>query len=553
MNRKHFIKISGGSLAAAMVGRFLTGGNLLLKKPDEVSVQSQGIWKRLVNNGAQEWIYRDIAVSIGEAKGANPVRVSSPSLPLEAVCLEWQYPANPESKCLGDHWERSYGDLGWRAPDLERRSPWYVMIHDGHQTQGFGVKTGCHAISYCQVGSGKLRLTLDTRSGGVGVHLGDRVLYAAELVVIRNEEGEGPFETARKFCRRMCSDPILPDHPVYGINDWYFAYGNNSRELILERTRTLSDLAPDIQNRPYSVIDAGWAAKSPLMESDCCWGEDFSRSNAKFGDMSLLAKEIRDAGMLPGLWVRPLCARHNERTTLLMPEIPGRNDPRMPILDPSIPENLERIRSLMKLFGEWGFRMIKHDYSSYDVFGRWGFEMSGNLTADNWHFHDRGLTNAEIVLQLYRTIRIGAGALQVIGCNSLSHLSAGQFQLNRIGDDTSGQDWKRTRKMGVNTLGFRIVQQGAFYETDADCVGITQQVPWEKNRQWMRLLAESGTPLFVSADPGATGPDQKQAIRESFTLASKRQPLGEPLDWLSDPLPSRWKLNGKIVEFNWND
>ena len=31
------------------------------------------------------------------------------------------------------------------------------------------------------------------------------------------------------FCKMMCAlFPRLPKKPVYGINDWYFAYGNNS-------------------------------------------------------------------------------------------------------------------------------------------------------------------------------------------------------------------------------------------------------------------------------------------------------------------------------------
>ncbi|PYT32182.1 MAG: hypothetical protein DMG58_10690 [Acidobacteria bacterium] len=43
---------------------------------------------------------------------------------------------------------------------------------------------------------------------------------------------------------------------------------------------------------------------------------------------------------------------------------------------------------------------------------------------------------------------------------------------------TSGRDWNRTRRMGVNTLAFRGVQHGAFFATDADCVGIMAAVPW---------------------------------------------------------------------------
>src|ERR1044072_9081522 len=102
-----------------------------------------------------------------------------------------------------------------------------------------------------------------------------------------------------------------------------------------------------------------------------------------------------------------------------------------------------------------------------------------------------------------RRARSGAGQSVVIGCNTVSHLSAGHFDICRVGDDTSGTDWSRTRKMGVNTLAFCGPQHAAFYVADADCVGVTSAVPLSFNRQWLDLLARSGTMLFVSLSPDA--------------------------------------------------
>jgi alpha-galactosidase len=134
----------------------------------------------------------------------------------------------------------------------------------------------------------------------------------------------------------------------------------------------------------------------------------------------------------------------------------------------------------------------------------------------------------------------------------MSHLSAGLFELNRIGDDTSGREWPRVSKFGVNTMGFRLPQHNTFYAADGDCVGITTQIPWAKNRQWLQLLAESSAPLFISAQPEATGAEQKAYIKECFTMAAKVQPLGEPLDWMTNPRPAKWRLNGRVVEFDWS-
>jgi alpha-galactosidase len=349
----------------------------------------------------------------------------------------------------------------------------------------------------------------------------------------------------------MCDKPRLSTQPVYGINDWYYAYGNNNPDLILRQTSLMTGLATDTANRPFSVVDAGWAFYSPLLPGDSGWMDDFSRPNDKFKDMGRLAADIKKEGMRPGLWMRPLCASYKDPATLLLPAIPGRNDPKTPVLDPSIEENQERVRRNILLYREWGYELVKHDYSTYDIFGKWGSEMAGDVTTPGWRFRDNTRTTAEIVLALYRHIRGAAGSMYVIGCNTLSHLSAGLFELNRIGDDTSGKEWARTRKMGVNTLGFRMIQHDNFYAADGDCVGLTKDIPWNKNKQWMQLLASSGCPLFISAQPDMLGAEQKATIRASFAQAARPLPVGEPLDWLTNTLPSKWKLNGKVREFDW--
>ena len=82
--------------------------------------------------------------------------------------------------------------------------------------------------------------------------------------------------------------------------------------------------------------------------------------------------------------------------------------------------------------------------------------MGAALTRDGWTFAaGPGRTTAEVIGSLYDVIRGAAGDAAIIGCNTVSHLSAGLFEICRIGDDTSGTDWSRTRKMGVNTLAFR--------------------------------------------------------------------------------------------------
>jgi len=174
------------------------------------------------------------------------------------------------------------------------------------------------------------------------------------------------------------------------------------------------------------------------------------------------------------------------------------------------------------------------------------------MTRDGWTFASGPTrTTAEVIDELYRTIRTGAGDSLVIGCNTVSHLSAGHFEICRVGDDTSGRDWSRTRKMGVNTLAFRGTQHGAFYVADADCVGVTNAVPWVYNRQWLDLLARSGTMLFVSLAPDALGAAQRRDLKEALALAATAHPLAEPLDWQSTVYPARWRLMDRERKYDW--
>ena len=133
--------------------------------------------------------------------------------------------------------------------------------------------------------------------------------------------------------------------------------------------------------------------------------------------------------------------------------------------------------------------MIKHDFTTYDMLRRWGHVMGSRITDAGWHFYDRTKTTAQVIKKLYETIRAAAvDDVMIIGCNSISHLSAGLFELNRTGGDTSGFDWNRTKVMGVNALAYRMHQHGKFYAADADCVGITDKIDWKKNAKWLDVF-----------------------------------------------------------------
>jgi alpha-galactosidase len=260
--------------------------------------------------------------------------------------------------------------------------------------------------------------------------------------------------------------------------------------------------------------------------------------------MGAFASRLKGLGVRPGIWFRPLTPLPDSPASWQL----SRNKD---YLDPTIPEVHEHVAQHLRRFVDWGYEMVKHDFTTWDLMGRWGFEMGASPTKDGWRLRDSSKTNAEVLTDLYRTIRQAAGDARLIGCNTVSHLATGFHEIQRTGDDTSGRSWNRNRRMGVNTLAFRAAQHRAFYEVDPDIVAITKAVPWNLVEQWLRLVSESGTALFVAVEPSVVEPKHRTALKRALEIAAKPQVVGEPLDWMSSDCPRRWKLLGKTTEFAW--
>jgi alpha-galactosidase len=509
------------------------------RPPDAVIVQAAAGELRLAATGGQ-WRGDGVLLTTELSAGALRVGLSAPGTPIRRVHLRWRGELAARI-VMGDAWERGYGDLEWRGLVPDRVMPWYFAAHDGRLTHAYGVRTGPAAFCYWQLDPRGVSLFADVRSGGSPLQPGERVLDLCDVVCRQGRAGESPFAALHAFCGDMCAKPRRAMQPAYGSNDWYWAYGKNSAATVLADARRIVELSPTGKNRPVAVIDDGW---QPQREDRALVGE-WDRGNAKFGDMAKLATDIRQAGARPGIWTRPLLAASATPDAWRLPRDRACLDPTVADARQKIVDDVSRLRA-------WGYELIKHDYTTFDLFGRWGFQMGTALTRDGWAFQSgTGRTTAEVIRDLYGAIREAGGDAAIIGCNTISHLSAGVFDICRVGDDTSGMEWGRTRKMGVNTLAFRGVQHGVFYEADADCVGVTTAIPWALNRQWLDLVARSGTPLFVSLAPDAVGPAETRDLREALAIAARPRSLGEPLDWTATVCPSRWRLMGQEKQYDW--
>ena len=479
------------------------------------------------------------------------VFLSASQTPVFGMHLRWPVAAPAGALYLSDAWARAEGEHGWRTLDPERALPWYFLWHHAGQTAAVGVATDSMSIASFQADPEGLSLYLDARNGGSGVLLNNRRLKLATLHTRAPQEGETPWQAARAFARQIVVEkPRSFDAPVYGSNNWYYTYGKIDRASVLREAERTAAWAGSSANRPYMLIDDGWQ----VAHGDARYnGGPWHACNRNFDDMGELAASMRDSGVRPGLWYRPLVTLEGIMEPFMIRNglKPAYAENGLSI-DPTFPEAAARIVEDARRIAGWGYEMIKHDFTTVDLLGTWANGQAAMAhPSRGWHFHDRTKTNAEIVRDLYASIHRSANGAVILGCQAIGHLGVGTLDLQRVGGDVDGRGWERTRRMGVNSLAFRLHQHGIFYQVDADCAPVTPTLPWEMSRQWLDLLARSGTPLFVSADPGSLNPETGAAIESALRRAATEQEPAEALDWMHTRAPREWRFGGETRTYHW--
>lgn len=543
-NRRNFLKTAAVAAVSAMPSGASGSGVVhghresverqrldLLRRPDHVSARFGAKSIVSMQYAGRAWTCSGVRVSAeavqADAHGELPVRVMSEGKDPTYIHIRWEGRESEALLSIGDHWERSYGDLGWRGTVPERVMPWYFLTSDGERVNGYGVKTQPSAFCFWQRDSEGITLSIDLRNGGESAELGSRELHACTVVARIGLKGETIYRAGQEFCKLMCPAPRLPVGPIFGANDWNYAYGKNTAAGILRDADLIASLAPTGSVRPHIVIDDGW------------------QESTRFPSMLDLASQIRSRQLRPGLWVRPLRAEAGSPESWLLPDTRfGKSASHNNLaFDPTHPEALDEAMKTVRTAVQWGYEFVKHDFTTYELFGRWGFEMQTEISRSGWHFHDLSRTNAEIVRDLYQAIRLAAGErTTILGCNTVGHLAAGIFESQRIGDDTSGRDWERTRRYGVNGLAHRIAQHRTFSHVDPDCVAITSAIDWKKTSQWMDVVARSGTSLFLSPEPTSVTPEIKSAMKDAMLIASQ-EGIGFPVHPTTGATPAEWQFS----------
>lgn len=110
----------------------------LMRPPDLVTVFTEDGAVNLQGAASGVWQAPGLVVRTTPETGGVHVALSAPKLGVSRLRLRWRGDLSSVRSFLGDHWERSYGDLEWRGEVPNRPMPWYVMAWDGTRTSGTG-------------------------------------------------------------------------------------------------------------------------------------------------------------------------------------------------------------------------------------------------------------------------------------------------------------------------------------------------------------------------------------------------------------------------------
>lgn len=355
---------------------------------------------------------------------------------------------------------------------------------------------------------------------------------------------EGLCEYADITARRM--GVHLKDYPTpAGYCSWYY-YGNKvTRRSVFQNIEVLDAHKEDI---PVGIIqiDDGWFD---------CWGS--WQANDKFGDMKVLADEIKAHGYIPGIWIAPFGCHPGAQLFADHPDwfvkTKDGNIWHSPALDFTVPEVREYISGVFRRIShEWGYRYIKMDIITGTLCP--GVHSDPSYTA---------LMNYRLGLQVIR--EAVTEDTFILGCTAPLSPAAGLVDGMRVSCDVF-ERWESLKDVFNSTLK-RFYYNNRYYKIDADCLIIRKKENedeecWrlctrsdEEIKTYITAMAASGGVLMLSDKLPLLSDEQLRMISFLFPLNNES---AVPLDLMESYIPGvlDFGLRGgtrTVALINWED
>jgi alpha-galactosidase len=483
-------------------------------------------------------------------KNSAKITVYPSGSPVKYLKLRFEGDMSEVVSVLGDQWERN-GEgayIEWRSVMANRALPWFCYVKLKDRFVSYGIKTGADCFGFWNVDKRGVTLFLNLMSASQGVDLKEP-LVACEVTELVGNIGEGAYSVAKRFAKMLCERPVLPKEPIFGVNNWYWAYGKISHDSVMKETDHLLKMTEGTRHRPYMILDDGWQLNRTYDTGAYIGGPWLA--NDRFGDMRRTADAIHEKGAKAGIWFRPLLTLGDVTEEAKLTKFSAGGV----ILDPTHPYTLERVERDAREIRSWGYELLKHDFSTVDIIGDSPFSSekhTANVCKSDRKFFDTTVTTATAIKRLYEVIQKGAGDADVIGCNAVGHLMAGIHSVYRTGNDTSGRSFEWSHRNGINTM-MRLPLNDSFYRADPDCAAFTERVDADVNLDFLEMCAITGVTTLASVTPDILTRDQMKRINEIYRIADNDEYRYEIGDFETNANPEVFvdPKTGKTREFDW--
>lgn len=288
-----------------------------------------------------------------------------------------------------------------------------------------------------------------------------------------------------------------------------------------------------------------------------------------------LAREIRQAGFTPGLWLAPFIVHPRSQLAVTHPDWLLRGRFNRPVntgllwdafttaLDPTHPEALEYVRQVIHTaVHEWGYPYLKLDFL-------YAAALPGR-------HHDPTLSRAQVLRLGLARVRQAAGEEAfLLGCGCPLGPAIGLVDAMRIGADTARR-WKPSyrgveaffaaepnfpaaRNACHNSLA-RLPLHRRWWVNDPDCILVRPDthLTLAEVQTVATVIALTGGSVFASDHLPALPEDRLHILRALLPPIGLRP---RTLDWLDSPTPRRARLDLQgaagpwhlLALFNWED
>lgn len=295
------------------------------------------------------------------------------------------------------------------------------------------------------------------------------------LVFLEHPEVEGAL---REWAQLVAAhSPLPPRHAerITGWCSWYNLYAYITEENILEHLRGAAEIArrEQLSLRVFQIDDGFTPEMGDWLEVK----PQFPRG------MKPLLDDIRDEGLVPGLWIAPFMVGNRshlfrEHPDWVVREV-GTGAPlahmrfyeefrwhkrseEYYILDTTHPEAFEYLRMVFHTWHqEWGCEYFKTDFMQF----------GSEYGPDRAVWHTPGMTRMEIWRRVAEMIRAEIGGALWLGCGCPLWAGVGLMDAVRTGRDV-GVSWTGAREAAalLRDVANRNFANGILWQADPDCV-----------------------------------------------------------------------------------